>query len=54
VASDTAQRILRNAKDSNGLYLRAWNGSSRVPDASPGEIRTDGAAVSVLAALSAA
>jgi hypothetical protein len=54
VATETAQRILRNAKGSDGLFLKAWNGSDRVPDASVGEIRTDAASVSVLAALAAA
>ncbi len=54
LASETAQRILRNAKGSDGLFLKTWSGSDRVPDASTGEIRTDAASVSVLAALAAA
>jgi hypothetical protein len=53
LATDTAQRILRT-KDSQGRYLKAWSGSTTVPGASSGEIRTHGAAVSVLAALAAA
>ena len=54
LASKTAQRILRNAQGAGGLFLKTWSGSDRVPDASPGEIRTHGASVSVLAALGAA
>ena len=54
VAADTAQRILSNAKASNGLFLKTWSGSSTVPDAPPGELRTHAASVSVLAALAAA
>jgi Glycosyl hydrolase family 76 len=54
IASETAQRILTNAKGSDGLFLKTWSGSARVPDASAGEIRTHAASVSVLAALAAA
>jgi hypothetical protein len=51
LAADTAQRILKNAKGADGKYLKTWGGADRVPGASPGEIRTHGASVSVLAAL---
>jgi hypothetical protein len=51
VASDTATRIVQNAKGSNGEYLKTWSGSAQVPDAAPGEIRTHAASVSVLADL---
>jgi hypothetical protein len=54
LASDTAERIIKNAKGSNGEYLKTWSGSDKVPGASTGEIRTHGASVSVLAALAAA
>jgi glycosyl hydrolase family 76 len=53
VASDTATRIITNARLSNGEYLKTWSGVSQVPGAAPGEIRTHAASVSVLAALSA-
>jgi hypothetical protein len=53
VATETAQRITKNARTSNGQYLNTWSGSSRVPGAATGEIRTHAASVSVLAALSA-
>jgi hypothetical protein len=52
VASDTASRIVQNARASNGEYLKTWSGSTQVPDAAPGEIRTHAASVSVLADLS--
>jgi hypothetical protein len=54
VATSAAQSILSKAKSGTGLYLKTWSGSTTVPGASAGEIRTDGASVSVLAALAAA
>jgi Glycosyl hydrolase family 76 len=54
LAEGTALRILKNARGAGGLFLKAWNGSSRVPGAPPGELRTHAASVSVFAALAAA
>jgi hypothetical protein len=51
VATHTAQRILANARDSHGLFLKAWDGSGNVPGTPPGELWADAASVSVLAAL---
>jgi Glycosyl hydrolase family 76 len=53
LATDTAARIIKNARGSNGEYLKTWNGSGQIPGASPGEIRTHASSVSVLADLSA-
>jgi hypothetical protein len=52
LATDTAGRIIKNAKGSNGEYLKTWSGSGKIPGASPGEIRTHASSVSVLADLS--
>jgi hypothetical protein len=54
LAGGTAVRILRNARGAGGLFLKAWNGSARVPGAGPGELRTHAASISVFAALAAA
>jgi hypothetical protein len=35
------------------MFQKTWSGSTHVPGSAPGEIRTDVASVSVLAALSA-
>ena len=51
LATDTAQRIVSNAQGSNGLFLKDWNGATNVPGADPGQLRTDAASLSVLAAL---
>ena len=51
IASRTAQRILADARDPDGLFLRAWDGSGAVPGTPPGELWADGASVSVLAAM---
>jgi hypothetical protein len=51
LAAGTAQRILNNSQGASGLFLHAWDGSSTVPGADPGMIRTDGSALSVFAAL---
>jgi hypothetical protein len=51
IAQSTARRILSNAREADGLFLRAWDGSSDVPGTPPGELWADGASVSVLAAL---
>jgi hypothetical protein len=53
LATDTAQRILKNAQEPNGLFLKDWSGSTKVPGSPPGEIRTDAASLSVFAALAA-
>jgi hypothetical protein len=53
LAAGTAQRILSNAQGADGLFLKTWDGGSNVPGANPGEIRTDAASLSVLAALAA-
>jgi hypothetical protein len=53
LADRTAARILKNAPDSNGLFMKAWNGSSHIPGAEPGMLRTHASSVSVLAALAA-
>lgn len=51
-AVNTATRILQNAQDRNGLFLRAWNGARRIWDTpEPGLLRTHAASVSVLAML---
>ena len=50
-ATDTATRILNNASDSNGLFLKGWDGSTSINDAVPGMLRTHAWSVSVLAAL---
>jgi len=52
-AAATARRILTCARVPDGLYLRSWNGSATVNGAPFGELRTDAASVSVLAALAA-
>jgi hypothetical protein len=52
-AAATAQRILANARAADGLFLRSWDGSRMVNGAPFGELRTDAASVSVLAALAA-
>jgi hypothetical protein len=52
-AAASAKRILRNAVDGSGRFLRAWNGSERIADTTPGMLRTHAASVSVLAALAA-
>jgi hypothetical protein len=51
LATETAQRIVSNAQGSDGLFLKDWSGASSVPGADPGEIRTDAASLSALAAL---
>jgi hypothetical protein len=53
IAAATARRILRNAADGSGRFLKAWNGSSRIDEAVPGMLRTHASSVSVLAALAA-
>jgi hypothetical protein len=53
-AERTSRRILSHARRSGGLFLNTWGGSTNVPGASPGEIRTHSASVSVFAALAAA
>ncbi len=54
MASDTAARILKSAQGPGGLFTKTWDGSTKVPGAAPGEIRTDAASLSVFAALAAA
>jgi hypothetical protein len=54
LAADTAQRILRNARSSDGRFMRGWDGAIRIEGATPGRLRTDAASVSVFAALAAA
>jgi hypothetical protein len=53
-ATGTATQILHNAQEPNGLFLRAWNGSTAVPGSVPNMLRTHAASVSVFAALAAA
>ncbi|MFL5824294.1 MAG: glycoside hydrolase family 76 protein [Solirubrobacteraceae bacterium] len=53
VAATAARRFLKNSADSAGRFLKNWNGSTRVPGADPGMLRTHAASVSVLAALAA-
>lgn len=50
-ATSTATRIYDNARDSNGLYLKGWDGSTSILDAVPGMLRTHAWSVSVFAAL---
>jgi uncharacterized protein YyaL (SSP411 family) len=50
----TAGRILKNAQEAGGLFLRTWSGSESVPGSEPGDLRTHAASVSVFAALAAA
>jgi hypothetical protein len=52
--SDTVGKILKNARGSGGLFTKTWDGSSSVPASVPGDIRTDGASLSAIAALAAA
>lgn len=54
LATGTAQRILTNAQAPVGIFQKTWNGSTHVPGTATGDIRTDGASVSVLAALAVA
>jgi uncharacterized protein YyaL (SSP411 family) len=54
LATDTADRILRKAKDGQGRFLNAWNGSTHIANAVPGLLRTHTGSVSVLAAVAAA
>jgi hypothetical protein len=54
VATQTAQRILADAQNSSGVFLKAWDGSPSVPGSVPGMLRTDASSLSVLAALAAA
>jgi hypothetical protein len=50
-ATGTAARIIKNARESNGLYLKGWDGSTHILDAVPGMLRTHAWSVSVFAAL---
>jgi hypothetical protein len=50
-ATSTAARIIKNARESNGLYLKGWDGSTHILDAVPGMLRTHAWSVSVFAAL---
>jgi hypothetical protein len=52
MVADTAGRIVKKARLSNGEYLKTWTGSTKVPGSAPGMLRTHAASVSVLAALS--
>ena len=52
-ASTTAARILHNAREPNGLFLRAWDGSHTIPGVAPNSLRTHASSVSVFAALAA-
>jgi hypothetical protein len=52
--SGTVQNILKNARGSGGLFTKTWDGSSNVPASVPGDIRTDGASLSAIAALGVA
>ena len=52
LAAGTASRIVKQARLSNGEYLKSWTGSAKVPGASPGMLRTHASSVSVLADLS--
>jgi hypothetical protein len=54
LVADTAVRILAAARAPDGLFLRAWDGAQAVPGARPGDIQSDAASVSVLAALATA
>jgi hypothetical protein len=54
LATITANRILKNAVNSKGLFLKAWNGSTHIAKANPGMLRTHAGSVSVLAAVAAA
>ncbi|HEY1523902.1 MAG TPA: glycoside hydrolase family 76 protein [Solirubrobacteraceae bacterium] len=50
-ATDSATRILDNARGRRGLFLRGWNGARKIRDSKPGMLRTHAASVSVFAAL---
>jgi hypothetical protein len=50
----TVQKIIKNARGAGGLFTKDWDGSSNVPASVPGDIRTDGASLSAIAALGAA
>jgi hypothetical protein len=54
LAVNTAHRILRNAVNGQGLFLKSWNGATNVANADPGMLRTHTGSVSVLAAVAAA
>ena len=53
LAYDNAQRALAKARNSAGLFLKAWDGS-RAPDAPPDALKIDAATLSVFAWLAAA
>ena len=54
LAYHNARRLLSSARDSRGLFLRAWDGGSMTRhDARPGMIQTHAASASVLAWLAA-
>jgi hypothetical protein len=52
-ANGEAGQILHHARASNGLFLKAWDGSSSIPGVAPNSLRTHAASVSVFAALAA-
>jgi hypothetical protein len=54
LANRTAARILKNAPDSAGRFMKTWSGSTHVDGATPGMLRTHASSVSVLAALAVA
>jgi uncharacterized protein YyaL (SSP411 family) len=54
VASNSAAQILARARNRSGLFLLGWNGTSAIPDAVSGMLRTDAASVSVFAWLAVA